>query len=313
MNSTSSAQTILHLTFQEGTGHWVYDAGGHLPAAEIQYRFRKPRYLSPAEPSWRQCGTGGSALLYDGNSTFIAYPPEAVEIGGKAWSFSAWIAPRAFPCQDPDAEEGETVGISAVLGQVSPEERRGCLVGYEAFGKPCFLIGNAERFFLLKGENGRLVCGAWNHLAAVMDGDAGVMSLYLNGNLAGRLHIPCGTCLAPARGHALMIGRNEGGKQISAGMMDMFCGLMGEARIEEAVLSEQVMAGRSEIMKPVIPWEAIGPEDILAEDPYKTQYHGGPRQHWMNEPHAPLYYEGMYHLFFQSNSIGTYWGNIIQK
>ena len=30
----------------------------------------------------------------------------------------------------------------------------------------------------------------------------------------------------------------------------------------------------------------------------------------MNEPHAPLYYNGMYHLFFQSNSVGTYWRNI---
>ena len=30
----------------------------------------------------------------------------------------------------------------------------------------------------------------------------------------------------------------------------------------------------------------------------------------MNEPHAPVYYNGMYHLFFQQNMVGTYWRNI---
>ncbi len=310
MNCITSAQSILHLMFQEGAGHVVRDASGHLAPAEIQYRFRNPRYISPREPSWRTCGIGGSALLFDGNSTFIEYPAEAAEIGGKAWTFSAWIAPRAFPCQDPEAEAGETVGISAVLGQIDPEGHRGFLVGYEAFGKLCFLIGDGERFFLLKGENGRLKCGVWNYLCAVMDGESGTMSLYLDGKPAGRQTIPCGTCIAPARGHALMIGRNEGGKRISAGMMDMFCGLMREAEIEARVLADTEILQRSETVRPEIPWEDIGPEDLLSEDPYKTQYHGGPRQHWMNEPHAPLYYRGLYHLFFQSNSIGTYWGNI---
>ena len=30
----------------------------------------------------------------------------------------------------------------------------------------------------------------------------------------------------------------------------------------------------------------------------------------MNEPHAPLYYNGVYHLFFQQNMTGSYWRNI---
>ncbi|MCD8086406.1 MAG: glycoside hydrolase family 32 protein, partial [Clostridiales bacterium] len=42
----------------------------------------------------------------------------------------------------------------------------------------------------------------------------------------------------------------------------------------------------------------------------KPQYHGGPYQYWMNEPHAPVYYNGVYHLFFQQNMSGSYWRNI---
>ncbi|WP_158453705.1 glycoside hydrolase family 32 protein [Paenibacillus beijingensis] len=30
----------------------------------------------------------------------------------------------------------------------------------------------------------------------------------------------------------------------------------------------------------------------------------------MNEPHAPIYFYGQYHLFYQHNPIGPYWGNI---
>ena len=51
-------------------------------------------------------------------------------------------------------------------------------------------------------------------------------------------------------------------------------------------------------------------ERIPESDPYKTRYHGGPRRHWMNEPHAPLYYRGKYHLFFQGNRLSTRWDHI---
>jgi len=30
----------------------------------------------------------------------------------------------------------------------------------------------------------------------------------------------------------------------------------------------------------------------------------------MNEPHAPLYYDGRYHLFYQHNPKGPYWNYI---
>lgn len=61
---------------------------------------------------------------------------------------------------------------------------------------------------------------------------------------------------------------------------------------------------------PEIPFEQISLQNVLTEDIYKTQFHGGPYQHWMNEPHAPVYYNGMYYLFFQQNITGTYWRNI---
>ena len=300
---------ILCLKFQEGQGHTLHDAGGRLPAADIQYRFRNARYIPSRDPSWRSCGIHGSALLFDGNSTCISYPPE-ICLRGPSLTLSAWIAPRSFPCGDPEAAEGDLKGITAVLGQVDPDAARGILLGYEAFGRPCLQIGTGNRRHTLRAGTARLVSGRWNHLAGVWDEAHASLALYVNGYPAGTLVLPRGTRFSPAEGHALMIGKNEGGKRISAGMMDMFCGLMGEIRIEAAALSPEEIAARTSLPCPDIPWEDIGPEDILHEDPYRTQFHGQPRQHWMNEPHAPLYFRGNYHLFFQSNNIGSYWGNI---
>ena len=49
---------------------------------------------------------------------------------------------------------------------------------------------------------------------------------------------------------------------------------------------------------------------MLTGDYTRTQFHAAPYQFWMNEPHAPVYYNGMYHLFYQQNLSGSYWRNI---
>lgn len=44
---------------------------------------------------------------------------------------------------------------------------------------------------------------------------------------------------------------------------------------------------------------------------HRTGYHFQPPRHWINDPNAPLYYKGYYHLFYQYNPKGAVWGNII--
>lgn len=54
---------------------------------------------------------------------------------------------------------------------------------------------------------------------------------------------------------------------------------------------------------------AILPAD-LATDPRRPQYHLLPKANWMNDPDAPIYWEGIYHMFYQYNPDGAYWGNM---
>jgi len=48
----------------------------------------------------------------------------------------------------------------------------------------------------------------------------------------------------------------------------------------------------------------------LASDPLRPQYHLLPKANWMNDPNGPLFYDGRYHMFFQYNPNGAFWGSM---
>ncbi|KAL2525634.1 Beta-fructofuranosidase [Abeliophyllum distichum] len=47
-----------------------------------------------------------------------------------------------------------------------------------------------------------------------------------------------------------------------------------------------------------------------ASQPYRTSYHFQPPKNWMNDPNGPMYYKGVYHLFYQHNPYAAVAGNI---
>jgi beta-fructofuranosidase len=48
----------------------------------------------------------------------------------------------------------------------------------------------------------------------------------------------------------------------------------------------------------------------LAMDPLRPQFHLLPTKNWMNDPNGPIYWKGNYHMFYQYNPSGAYWGNM---
>ncbi|MBV8672020.1 MAG: glycoside hydrolase family 32 protein [Acidobacteriaceae bacterium] len=58
-------------------------------------------------------------------------------------------------------------------------------------------------------------------------------------------------------------------------------------------------------------WRAfVSPKPDLAGDPRRPQYHLLPAANWMNDPNGPIYWKGQYHMFFQYNPNGAYWGDM---
>jgi beta-fructofuranosidase len=48
----------------------------------------------------------------------------------------------------------------------------------------------------------------------------------------------------------------------------------------------------------------------LARDPRRPQFHLLPAANWMNDPNGPIYWNSQYHMFFQYNPNGAYWGDM---
>ena len=55
---------------------------------------------------------------------------------------------------------------------------------------------------------------------------------------------------------------------------------------------------------------ASAPASKLAADPHRPQYHLLPAANWMNDPNGPIYWQGKYHMFYQYNPNGAFWGDM---
>lgn len=298
---------LLHLRFDEGSGNLVRDTGGSAGEAELSYVLTNTPYNTPQDPQWREQGVEGGCLLFDGCSNYAAFSPDAIAVEGKTFSISVWVAPRTFEWDDPNGAANGTEHLTAIVGQYNKDKKQGFLLGYQRFGRLCFQVGTGDEWITLWAEDSNLEKYSWNHVAAEFDGAKGIVSLYLNGVAVGTCPVSPGSAISPAEKEKLLVGKNAHAEAIAAGTYNMFSGLMDELKLYSRTLTAEELVPQE---APEIPFGEISLQNVLTEDIYKTQFHGGPYQHWMNEPHAPVYYNGMYHLFFQQNITGTYWRNI---
>ncbi len=258
---------LLHLSFDEGQGAVVRDLSGNLQEADIQYQYLAPAYVEPMDPEWRAAGVEGGSLLFDGCSTCIAYAPEEICVSGSAMSVSAWVAPRAFEWDDPNGEYSGNAHLTAIAGQYYKGANQGFLLGYQRFGRLCFEVGTGEDWFTLWADDERLARGEWNHVAAVFDGEAGRMTLYLNGEKASSTPVFPDSVIEPAVNERLLIGKNGYGEQIPAGNYQMFAGMMDELELFGAALGPDEIAALADRETAPIPYDQIALENILTGDP----------------------------------------------
>lgn len=45
-------------------------------------------------------------------------------------------------------------------------------------------------------------------------------------------------------------------------------------------------------------------------DPHRPTYHFLPPSNWMNDPNGLIHWNGTYHLFYQYNPNGAFWGTM---
>lgn len=298
---------IAHWSFNEGIGRTVEDSVSNRNDP-INYVFNEAIYQQSSDPQWRE-GIKGKALLFDGYSTWISRSAQNIEAPTSALTVQAWVAPRCFGGIDDDQ-------LSAIVNQHNRESREGYIFGMFKHGTWSFQIGANGEWIEAWCIDRPLPEKEWSHIAATFDRDAALIKLYLNGEKVCSQPTPENSSISIAH-EDLLIGKNNHGKAVGeAFTLNMFNGLLDEVKVYNKPLTDQEVSQeyKSDLAPfngeiPPIPYDALKLDrTIYDQDRHRPQYHLTPPGHWMNEPHAPIYFNGQYHLFYQHNPQGPYWG-----
>ncbi len=324
--AAARAGALLDLHFDETDGQVAVDASGHAEDATIFSVYESSPTLTAQQGPERRAGVLGNAVLMDGFSTYISYPSSEIILGGESLTISCYIAPRAYDWVDRNAytEFSNMTGIVSQFYQDSTFAA-GVFLGYSREGYLDFRVGTGDSVYSVNSGDSRLAKRRWNYVTAVFDGASGRMALYLDGQLVGEARDMAPGTQISGIAQNLFIGRNPQNIKSDYGVpQGVVSGLLDEVTIypevkDEATILETYSAETAEADMGELPYSVIGLPEVLRADGDKPGWHGGPNEHWMNEPHAPCYYNGMYHIFFQHQVNGPYfngaqgiaWGHLV--
>jgi sucrose-6-phosphate hydrolase SacC (GH32 family) len=277
----------------------------------VAYVFNHARFKPDSDPLWRPACIKGGCLLFDGYSTDITAPGLTNAQLDAGWTISAWVAPHAF-------EWGDGGQYAAFLSQFDEAGNTGFAFGVYRFGTWGVKLGFGASVFDLRVSDRKLPKDAWSHVAASYEPHGRVVRLYLDGEQVAAGVAPAqGSFSLPAR--ALTIGRYSQPRTVEGVFqLNTFLGLMDDVRITAgattgAELARRVrddLAAHGGKAPALTQADVTIPRSTFAGDRHRPQYHALPDSGWMNEPHAPFYQDGRYHLFFQKNPFGPFWHQI---
>lgn len=280
---------------------------------QVNYVFNRARFKPASAPLWRAdaaCVKHG-CLLFDGYSTDIVAPGLTSAQLASGFTLSAWVAPHAF-------EWGDGGHYSAFLSQFDAGAKQGFSFGVYRFGTWGMQLGFGSAIVDVRVKDRKLPRDAWSHVAASYDPVLRRVALFLNGERLVNIAAPVdGKFAMPPT--PLTIGRHSQPEPFhDAFKLNTFLGLMDEVRVsagpsDAAAVARTIAAdlaqrgGKAPLLTQAD--MRISPSTFDG-DRHRPQYHLIPDSGWMNEPHAPFYYAGQYHLFFQKNPFGPFWHQI---
>lgn len=305
----SSYPLVSWWGFDEKNGFTTTDLGNH-QTDSIHNIFKNSKsYNGPV----RRQGIVGRALVFDGFSNFIKRDAKDFPTPTNSFTITVWVAPRAF-------EHGDGGKLSAIINQQNKEAKEGFALGIYRHGSWSFQVGNGKEWLDVWDDGHPIPRRQWSFLSATFNRAQGKVCLFLNGARIAQKNFTNSLALSPAI-VPLLIGKHnqpevEGGTLKNS--LNMFNGFMDELKIYNTALTPaDVAKSYHKYLKPYknkvpfIPYEEIKIDRAqYKDDPNRPQYHAIPPGAWMNEPHAPFYYNNKYHLTYQHNPTGPYWHQI---
>nr|MBQ8891229.1 hypothetical protein [Clostridia bacterium] len=316
----------LYYSLDEASGSLAKDSVSGFDYT-INYVFNKENadslFKEPNDPL-RRPGVKGNSLYMDGFSNNIVNTD--FETPSTAITMSAWVAPRVFENivhYDGASDAAGHTRMTSILNKGDIEMCEGFLLGYGRLGMWGIQLAlhneeTAEDFVVgFYDPMNALPLYEWSHVAVAFDGESGYIGLFFNGEKSYEAIIPelASTKIIYTE-EPLRVGCYVS-PQIEFGIKrQMISGLLDEVQIYSSALTPKDVRDiyndtDTEAPHPQLDWKDIALDSSVYEgDRYRPQYHALPPAVWMNEPHSPFYYKGMYHVFYQHNPAGPYWSQI---
>jgi beta-fructofuranosidase len=305
----NSSGLIAHWAFDEKQGKIAFDEATN-SRDSIHYIFNT---IKPYNDPVRRKGISGGSLVFDGFSNWIERPSNKFVTPTNAISITVWVAPRAF-------EHGDANKLSAIVNQQNISAKSGFALGMFRHGRWSFQVGTGKEFLEVWDEGNLIPRRQWSYLVGTYDASKGTAMLYLNGKMISQKKLVQNLPIQPAN-EPLIIGKHNQPERLndrSPIQLNMFNGLMDDLKIfNRALTSTEIQSSYESYVArhgnkiPQISYEEIKIDRLqYKDDPNRPQYHAIPPGNWMNEPHAPFYYNGKYHLTYQHNPTGPYWHQI---
>jgi hypothetical protein len=212
---------------------------------------------------WKK-GISGTALQFDGYTSSVILPASQAPKVTEALTLEAWVAIGAYPwnwtpivqqCDDVPEELPAGKG-QETSNQVGPkkEDDKGYFLGIDGLGQPGLKVKVGDSWEELVCER-CLERRQWYHIAGTYDKEAGAMSFFIDGKLAGRKTVAKADIVLSNKD--IKIGKGKPRRPITPVRASTFIddysfdGLIDEVRIYDVALNSRQIRQSYYRFKPV--------------------------------------------------------------
>lgn len=294
---------ILHLDFDDND-KYVKDASNNIKNQLLIENIYNEATFKESTPALRRDGVKGTSLSFDGWSNFIdTFSSNNFDTDGSI-SLNVWIAPRVW--------ELPTDTFCPIVEYYDTAKDSGFIFGYKKYGYFGVRMKLKDSSWVeLVEENDKLALYEWTNIGFSYSRESNTLSLFKDGVILNEISL---SSVRDKSNSSLKIGINTY-YQTGIGLFkhNMFSGLMDELIIYNTSLSSSDVTtlftrcldnGK---VKESSYEDVQYPSDYLDSDVYRPSYHAKANTNWSSDASGGFYYNGMYHMFYQSDDTGPIW------
>jgi sucrose-6-phosphate hydrolase SacC (GH32 family) len=230
----------------------------------------------------------------DGYSVWLEHHLKQPVMLDRALALSAWVALESFP-----------VATASVIGW--GDATSGASLAVDRLGILVFTVRNGPNQEECRSEK-PLDRNRWIHLACTSLPD-GKFALFIDGDQVA-ISQPAANPPQLSQIQHIYLGRVMKDEIVAKVFpTNVLNGFVRQVRVYSAHLSPQEVKSLSNEFHRQTASLTADPLWFVT-DAQRPKYHAMPPRAWTNEPHGLVHFRGQYHLFYQKNPNGPYWGHI---